>query len=407
MYKKDVELKNKELYSEDYRVCREKLQKAMDNALKRLEKSVDRFYDKFPTNKCGWNTEHERGWSNNRYVSEEQIIWTTGMWTGIYWLAYMFTKEPVYLKAAENHLKSYVMVAEKATCLDDHDTGFKFTPSCVAAYKITGNEAAKGAALKAADIMLKHYCYEQNFIIRTGDGSDKYKYEDFRTLVDSMMNIPLLFWAYNETGDKRYYDAAVGHYRTTAKFLIREDGSSFHHYQFDPVTKAPVCGCTFQGFKDESCWSRGHSWLMYGYPVAYKYTKDEEIIDIHKAVSYYFMDHLPSNFIPFWDFTFREGSFEPRDSSAAAIAACGLLEICKFLPDTCNEKALFKNAAHHMVNSLIDYCENTREDEDGLILHVTGSKPHNSNIDSIAIFGDYFYFESLVRLLSPEIEMFW
>ena len=231
------------------------------------------------------------------------------------------------------------------------------------------------------------------------------EYVDFRTLVDSMLNIPLLFWAHQETGDRKYYDAAVGHYRTTAKYLIREDGSSFHHYQFDPVTKEPVCGKTLQGFSDDSCWTRGHSWLVYGYPVAYKYTEDKEIIDIHKAVSYYFMDNLPSDFIPYWDFAFNNPSFEPRDSSAAAIAACGLLEMCKFLPDTCEQKKFYENAAHRMVDALIDKCANDREDADGLILHITGSKPHNMNIDGIATYGDYFYLEALVRLITPDADM--
>lgn len=407
MYKKDVELKNKERYAEEFRVSGEKLNKAIENALNRLRKSLDRFYDELPTTKDGYNDEHYEGWSNNRYFGIKEVTWTSCLYTGMCWLAYMYTKDDAYLKTAENHIKLYVETAEKRIKLHNHDTGFKFTSSCVAAYRITGNEEAKRAALMAAEILYEHYCPVNKFILRLNTPAQATHPKEYRTLVDSMMNIPLFFWAYEETGDKKFYDAAVGHYNTTAKYLIREDGSSYHHYQFDVETKKPVRGLTFQGFSDESCWTRGHSWLLYGFPVAYKYTEDENILDIHKAVSYYYMDNLPENYIPYWDFAFADGSLEPRDSSPSAISACGLLEMCKYLPDDAEQKPLFLNAAHRMVNALIDLCENDREDEDGLILHYVGSKPHSGGVDTISTVSDYFYFEALVRLLNPDLKMFW
>lgn len=406
MYNKESQLTKADFYRESFRIPEEKLQLAMKNALNRLHSSLDRFSDSLPEVISGWNQAHESGWSHNRYVPGKKVSWVSGLWTGIYWLAYLYTKDSAYRTAAENNIPLFIEAVEKRIDLDDHDTGFKFTPSCIAAYKISGDSAARKAALKAAEILLEHYCWEQHFIIRTGDGSSKYKFVDFRTLVDSMMNIPLLFWAYGETGDERYREAAIGHYRTTAKYLIRGDGSSYHHYQFDPATKEPLYGCTLQGFSNDSCWTRGHAWLVYGFPVAYSYTNDEEILDIHKAVSYYFLDNLPSDMVPFWDFAFTDGSFEPRDSSASAIAVCGLLEMSRHLPENSKEKAIYINAAHRMLNALIDHCENRSPDEDGLIHYVTGSMPHSSS-NGIATYGDYFYFEALVRLISPETKMFW
>lgn len=407
MYDKNAKLTAQSRYAEHFRVSRQKLEAAMDKCLERIEKNAEKFGDKLINTTSGWNLSDIDGKSNNIYIPTTKVTWTGGLWTGMCLLAYSYSGNEFLRRTALSHMPIYAETFEKRIHLDDHDTGFKYTPSCVAAYKIAGDAKARDIALGAADIMLEYYCHEQQFIIRTGDGSDKYKYVDFRTLVDSMLNIPLFFWAYEETGDKKYYDAAVGHYRTTAKYLIRSDGSSYHHYQFDPITKEPVCGKTLQGFSDESCWTRGHSWLVYGYPVAFKYTHDEEIIGIHKAVSYYFINNLPSDLIPYWDFEFGDGSFEPRDSSAAAIAVCGLLEMCKYLPDSSEQKVIYENAAHKILDSLIDTCADTSGISDGLLLHTTGSKPHNMNIDGIATYADYFYLEALVRLLKPETEMFW
>lgn len=219
--------------------------------------------------------------------------------------------------------------------------------------------------------------------------------------------IPLFFWVSQQTGDMKYHEMAIGHYNTSAKYLVREDGSSYHHYQFDPKTKEPLYGVTHQGNGDESCWTRGHAWLVYGYPTAYKYTKDQYALDVAKAVSYYFMNTLPDDNIPYWDTDFEFPSFEPRDSSASAVVACGLLEMCKYLPDSDKDKELFRNAAEIMIEAIIDKCICDREHTDAIITHVTGSVPHNEEIDSCETYGDYFFFEALVRLLKPEIEFCW
>ena len=111
--------------------------------------------------------------------------------------------------------------------------------------------------------------------------------------------------------------------------------------------------------------------------------------------------------IPYWDFVFGQGSLEPRDSSAAAIASCGLLEACKYLPDSDEDKEVFLNAAHRMLDALIDLCENRTEEQDGFIHHVAHAQSLSDNPDGIEVYGDYFYFELLVRMLAPDIEMFW
>lgn len=403
----NVSLQNKKRWRESTVLSEEMLKKAAEKALRHLEKNIDKFEDKMVDSVNGWFRTHPQGWSRHLYQATDKVTWTTGMWTGAYWLAYQLTDDEKFRKTAESHMKYYIETANYPEKLHTHDTGFKYMPSCVEAYKITGNEEYRTAALRAAKIQLEHFCPVNKFLIRVGTRSENDLYVHYRALVDSMMNISLFFWAYEETGDKAYYDAGVEHYRTTAKYLIREDGSSYHHYQFDPQTLEPVRGLTFQGSADDSCWSRGHSWLVCGYPIAYKYTKDEEIFNIHKAVSYFFMDHLPENCIPYWDFDFNDGSMEPRDASAAAIAVCGLLEMCKYLPDGAEEKPLYKNAADKMMKALIELCANENEETDCLLTHVSGAVPHNIDIDNCATYGDYFYLEALVRYLKPDVKICW
>ncbi|MBE7035494.1 MAG: glucuronyl hydrolase [Ruminococcaceae bacterium] len=393
-----VDLNNKERFAKPVILSKEKLESAAALAVARVEKAIDKF--------GADNMLTYAGGSFDTYTATKDVTWTTGMWTGVCWLAYELTGNDKFRQAAESQLPHYYRAAQHPEELNDHDTGFKFIPSCLAAYKITGNQDARMAGLIAAQVQLDHFCQVNKFIIRGGMGRPE-EYNGYRTLVDSMMNIPLFFWAYEETGRQEFYDAAVGHYKTTAKYLIREDGSSFHHYQFDPVTKEPVRGLTFQGNRDESCWSRGHSWLLYGYPLAYKATKDPETIDIHKSVSYFFMDHLPSDGIPYWDFDFNDGSFEPRDSSAAAVATCGLLEMCKYLPETAEQKQYFRNAAAIMLEALIDKSATKREDKDSLLSYITIARPMGIGVDVCETYGDYFYLEALVRALKPEIKMFW
>lgn len=382
----------------------DKVEKAMENAIMCIKKAIPRFENSFP--ECAmWQSKYDI--TVNKYLSVDIPDWTSGLWTGMYWILYELTGDAEFRNAAESHIKIYERVARESINLNDHDTGFKFSPSCVAAYKLTGNECAKNAALRAAYILLEHYCQINKFIIRSGKNEATDNYSSYRTLVDSMMNIPLFFWAYGETKEEAFLDAAVGHYETTYKYLIRDDGSSYHHYQFDPVTHAPVGGCTLQGNRDESCWSRGHSWLVYGYPIAYGYTKDEKLFDIHRAVSYYFLNHLPQDDVPYWDFDFMDGSFEPRDASASAIASCGLIEMTKFLSDSDKNKEIFENAANLMLSALIDKCSNKNGNGDGILFHTVGSKPHHMEIDTCSPFGDYFYLEALMRKLKPDWKPYW
>lgn len=174
-----------------------------------------------------------------------------------------------------------------------------------------------------------------------------------RMIIDCCMNLPLLYWAAEITGDKKYFKAAKNHANQAAEYIIREDASSFHTFYMDVETGEPRFGKTAQGFSDNSCWARGQAWGIYGFALSYKYTNDIKLIELDEKVANYFLNRLPQDCICCWDLIFTGGAQE-RDSSAAAIAACGLLELSKHLPLEDIMKKIYENAAVNIVKSLAE-----------------------------------------------------
>ena len=345
---------------------------------------------------------------DKKYVFNINNNWECGMYTGCYWLAYLLTGDEFFRRVAEEQTDTYRRRIDELIGMDDHDVGFVFTPACVAQYRVTGDENARDLALRACEYFYEHsYSKEGKFIIRDWKWwRDKGDVASCRTMMDSLMNAPLLFWASKETGDPKYRDAAIDHVKTTNKYLIRSDASSYHHYQFDPATAGPVGGVTWQGNRDESCWSRGHSWGIYGLPIAYSYTGLDFIPDLYKDITYYMLNHLPDDLIPYWDYDFISGD-EPRDSSAAVIAVCGMHEMNRHTPDR-EYAPIFRNAAARMLDNVIDICTaDIGVPFEGLIHHVTHAKPQGRGIDQCAVYGDYFYLDALLRYTKPDYKMYW
>lgn len=396
-----IALQRPERFTESYSISKSKLEAAASLAIDTVEKAGRENGTKFPLTRGGF-----------RYFYEDKNTgWLTGMYTGLFWLCYELTGNPWFKNQAEDLAATFQKRFDEKIGMDDHDVGFNFIPSCVAQYNLTGNEKAKKLALDACEYFYeKSYSKEGKFIIRTWRSWDKGP--GCRTMMDSMMNAPLLFWAAKETGNEEYFKAARDHVKTTEELLIRADGSSYHHYQFDPETAAPVRGLTLQGRNDESCWSRGHAWGIYGFPVAYSFTGEEYILDVHRDISYFMLNHLPDDFVPAWDYDYTYVN-AIKDASAGVISTCGFFEMANILPDTSPDKKIFRNAGMRILNATIDHCSgpNGIDDKDGLIYHVTGyaSNPNaeKRTIDQIAIYGDYFYLEALTRLLKPDYKSYW
>ena len=360
----------------------------------------------------------------NFYEPSENTDWTNGFWTGEIWLAYEYLKrrrpeaagdiEKLY-NAGIVQVHSFLERIKNKISVDHHDMGFLYSPSCVAAYKLTGNKEAKDAAIMAADQLLTRFQPIGGFLQAWGPMDQK---ENYRLIIDCLLNVPLLFWAFKETGDGRYQETALKHIHTAVANVICEDGSTWHTFFFDPVTGQPDHGETCQGYRNGSAWARGQAWGIYGMAMAYRYTKDPEYMDLFYRVADYFIDNLPDDLIPYWDLEFTSWTREelkadpqPLDSSAASIAVCGMLEMSEYLPD---DKALvYSDHAKKLIKAVYDICAvKDHSVSNGLVLHSTYSNhsPYNTcnhyGVDECNSWGDYFYMEALTRL-DCSWEVYW
>lgn len=380
----------------NFTIPKEKLEMAVKQAVSKIDIAIDDFAGRFPspasTNNIYRPINNDNGWGN-------------GFWTGILWHAYELTGNEKYKRTALSHIPSFTKRITEKLGVDHHDMGFLYTPSCVAAYKLTGNDEAKRTALMAADHLITRFHEKAGFIQAWGSVNEP---DSFRLIIDCLLNIPLLYWASEVTGDEKYESIAYTHFKTTAEVCCRADASTYHTYYFDPESGSPLKGVTHQGASDSSAWARGQAWGIYGPMLTYIYKKDEKCLSLFRATANYFLNNLPSDMVPYWDLSFSDGSPEPRDSSSAAIAAAGMLEAVKHLDKNSDEHSVYWGAANKMINSLIDsYTTENIPESNGLLLHAVYSKPHGKGVDEMNIWGDYFYMECLHRLLDPDMRLYW
>lgn len=342
------------------------------------------------------------------YESTENVEWTTGFWTGVIWLAYEYTGDESLKEAASIQVESFLERIEKKIDVNHHDMGFLYSLSCVAAYKLTGNEHAKKAALLAADHLAARYRETGQFLQAWGNVGEA---SEYRLIIDCLLNLPLLYWATEVTGDGSYAKKAENHIKTAMKCVVRPDHSTYHTHFIDMKTGEPTSGVTHQGNRNNSAWARGQAWGVYGIALSYRYLKDPSYIDLFCTVTDYFIEHLPDDLVPYWDFDFDTGSEEPRDSSASAITICGIYEMLPHLEPAQAEK--YKNVADRMLRALVDRCGNgDLRQSNGLLLHGTYARDSKENtcknrgVDECNTWGDYFYMEALIRL-TKDWELYW
>lgn len=339
------------------------------------------------------------------YKPTANVNWTTGFWTGQIWLAYEWcrqdsTKKEEFKKAGEVQINSFLDRINQKIEVDHHDMGFLYSPSCVAGYKLIDSEKGREAAIKAADQLISRFHSVGEFIQAWGPMDQP---ENYRFIIDCLLNLPLLYWATQETGEPKYRGIAEKHIHTAIANVIREDYSTWHTFFMNIETGAPDHGATCQGYRDGSAWARGQAWGIYGIALAYRYTGRKEYIEDFKQVTGYFLEHLPEDLVPYWDLAFCDGSHEPRDSSSASIAACGILEMANYMEP--EDGAYYTSVAKKLMKSVVDsYAVKDRSCSNGLVLHSTYSKksPYNTctpeGVDECNIWGDYFYMEALTRL---------
>ncbi len=366
-------------------LAREEVEKAINKAVDQVRCNMNYFGTGFPSPATRDQT----------YDIIENIEWTNGFWTGLLWLCYEYTGDEDFRRCAEQNIASFLNRVENRLELDHHDLGFLYSLSCVAGYKLTGSEDAKKAGIMAADKLMERYQEKGGFIQAWGELGAR---DNYRLIIDCLLNIPLLYWASEVTGDNTYRAAARHHYETSCNNVIRDDASAYHTFYFDPETGTPLKGMTRQGYSDDSAWARGQAWGIYGIPLNYKYTGEDSAFNLFKGMTNYFLNRLPKDDVCYWDLIFSDGSGQPRDSSAAAAAVCGIHEMLKYLPEVDEDKEAYKYAMHRILSSLMEHYANpVTYAGKPLLLHGVYSWHSGKGVDEGNIWGDYYYLEALIR----------
>lgn len=333
------------------------------------------------------------------------IGWTTAFWTGQLWLAYEWTADEKYRRVGEIHLANFKDRIERQVLVDHHDMGFLYTLAAVAPFRLTGNPTARQTALMAAQTMMRRFHPAPGIFQAWGSMEDPQ--QRGRTIIDCMMNLPLLYWASQQTGDLTFFNAAERHALRSAENFFRPDSTTFHTFYFDTETGAARFGQTHQGYSDDSCWARGQAWAIYGFALSYRYTRNPLFLAASQRAAEYFLAHLPADKVAYWDLIFGDGSGQERDSSASAIAACGLLEFAGWTEDK-KLAERYQDAAVEMTRSLYEqYSTRDHPESNALILHGVYGRPLGMGVDEANLWGDYFYLEALMRLARSEWEIYW
>jgi unsaturated chondroitin disaccharide hydrolase len=318
--------------------------------------------------------------------------WTIGFYPGVLWHAYEASKDESIKKAAEQWTAS---IFPNTRGFFDHDLGFIYYCSAGNALRITKDSSLYVAPiLEASDSLITLFDARVG-TIHSWPWRVKKNGWPHNTIIDNMMNLEMLFWASKVTGDKKYYDIAVSHAKTNAKSHIRPDYSTYHCVVYDTIDGKILKQITVQGYADNSMWARGQAWAIYGYTMCYRETKDIYFLELAQKLSDKFLEKLPEDRVPFWDYNDPEIPKAPKDASAAAIAASAMYELSTLVKDKTTQKKYWL-AANGMMHGLTTFYL-AKEKNNAILLRSTGHKTANSEIDVPIIYADYYFLEALLR----------
>lgn len=363
-----------------------------------LIQEIDFVYGQIEKNLTTFETKVPAAVSENYvYPAVNNEDWTDAFWIGMLHLAQEYRPKETIKKVIEKQLIVFKERLDHEIVLNHHDIGFLYSLSAVADYRENNHQASREMALQAADVLMRRYNETAKMLQAWGELADKE--QQGRMIIDCNMNLPLLYFASNETGNAKYREAAKNHVKLAQKYLIREDYSTYHTYYMDSETGEPRFGKTAQGFADDSCWARGQAWGIYGFPISFNHIGDTSLLESACQLADYFIAHLPEDKVCYWDLVFTDGSSEERDTSAAAIAVCGLLELSKQLPLSDNRREQYQSISLEILDSLsATYTTKKLPESNGSLTQGVYTKPGNYGIDECTTWGDYFYFEALIRL---------
>ena len=366
--------------------------KQIKRALAELQQKDDSFdYTMEPRNIL--KGDKQKGWNCRKATPEE---WCDGFWPGILWMDYQNTKDEAVRKAAEGYTESLKGIAYRP-CYD-HDIGFLMFCSYGKGYEVNHSQEYKNVILASADSLATLF----NPIVGTilsWPREVKPRNWPHNTIMDNMMNLDMMLWAAKNGGNKLLYDLAVTHAKTTMQNHFRPDGSCYHVAVYDTISGDFVKGVTHQGYSDDSMWSRGQSWAIYGYTMVYRYTRNKLFLDFAQKVTDIYIKRLKEtsdDLIPLWDMDDLRGvKGAPKDVSAACVVADALLELQQYVGGEKGEE--YKQFAIQSLAQLSTDKYQSGKKNVAFLMHSTGHHPAGSEIDASIIYADYYYLEALNR----------
>ena len=332
----------------------------------------------------------EHHWNCRKATKEE---WCAGFWPGVLWYDYEYTQDKHILEEAKKFTNSLEFLSQIPAY--DHDLGFLVFCSYGNGYRLTKNPAYKKVILDTADSLSALFNPVVGTMLSWPREVEPRNWPH-NTIMDNMINLEMLFWAAKNGGNPYLYDIAVSHADKTMKCHFRPDYTSYHVAVYDTITGNLIKGVTHQGYADSTMWARGQAWAIYGYTVVYRETKDPKYLDFAQKVTDVYLERLPEDKVPYWDFDDPSIPNAPRDASAAALVASSLLELSTYLPNGTGKR--YRDAAVEMLTSLSSDNYQSGKSNPSFLLHSVGHWPAHSEIDASIIYADYYYIEALLRL---------
>lgn len=365
----------------DLAYCNAQIHRTLDE-LRGNSDSID--YTMMPRNMEGDAT----CWHCRKADKEE---WCGGFWPGILWYNYEATGDTTIRKEAEKFTSSLEFLSKIPAF--DHDLGFLMFCSYGNGYRLTRDPHYRQVIIDTADSLATLYNPNVGTILSWPRNVKMLG--GHNTIMDNMINLEMLFWAAKNGGGSNLYDIAVKHAETTMKHHFRPDFTCYHVAVYDSVSGDFIKGMTHQGYADNSLWARGQSWAIYGYTMVYRETRDPRFLDFAQKVTDVYLDRLPEDYVPYWDFDDPRIPNAPRDASAAAVVASALLELQGYVVPEQSKKYLA--AAEKMLASLGSDAYRSGDRRPAFLDHSVGHHPAGSEIDAAIIYADYYYIEALLR----------
>ena len=329
------------------------------------------------------------GWSHGN--------WFCGFWVGLLLVGHLRTRDERFLDKALARMR---LVAPRAADPNTHDIGFIFLSSAIPAYRIAAEPWLRDVALEAAAGLRRRLVPTRRHAYLAAWGPLSDPRGRASSAIDTMANLPLLYWAAKETGDASFLVAAEEHAKATRDMFIRDDLSTYHAVEYDLPAGTRRRGFTFQGHADESLWSRGQGWAIYGYAATAAATGNPDYLRLAERLAEVYLARAGGDSAPWWDFDDPAIPDAPRDSAAGAIVASALLDIAALHPDAA-AGARWQAEAERIVSGL---CRDHLAREDGhrgILKNGCYSQPHREGTASAVLFGDYFFAEALCKLAFP------